>query len=256
MEGLDAQEAELAEEREEGGEDKETVAGLGAGTAPAAADASLAEALAERDARIRELEGRVAEAARSAAAAEELRSQIEELKRQGEEQRVDFALTLADAVRKVFVYAFGVGYEDAVGRRMVRTAAPDVEALTSKWLPAFPKEGGEPFACLCWRADRLRRNSAYCGRRGWRIGAISIPAWAGGQIRQQLRRRLEMLRRSCWGALTGPCGGGVAFWLSKVLAQEISSFPFWCCGRGSCMSMKLAYGEADHVETQTKRMKT
>ena len=32
MEGLDAQEAELAEEREEGGEDEETVAQVDAGT--------------------------------------------------------------------------------------------------------------------------------------------------------------------------------------------------------------------------------
>lgn len=115
MEGLDAQEAELAEEREEGGEDEEALAGLGAGTAPAASDASLAEALAEWDARIRELEGRVAEAARSAAAAEELRSQIEELKRQGEEQRVDFALTLAGCRSNKAARALLCDYDGDVG---------------------------------------------------------------------------------------------------------------------------------------------
>lgn len=86
----DGSEQQTAQAQVAGG----AVAG-GAGTDEARGD--YEKALAERDAKIKELEGEIAEAAKTAEGAERLRAEMDELRRKGDEERVGFELRLAGA---------------------------------------------------------------------------------------------------------------------------------------------------------------
>lgn len=79
------------------GEPQAQMTGGGGSNNAAKMRADYKAALAERDARIKELEGEIAEAAKTAESAEKMRKKTDKQRHQGEEQRVGFEPQMAGA---------------------------------------------------------------------------------------------------------------------------------------------------------------
>ena len=92
------------------------------------------KALAERDAKIKELEGEIAEAAKTAEGAERLRAEMDELRRKGDEERTGFELRLAGARNVKAARALLADYDNDVEK--LKAAEPWLFGATAPAQPA------------------------------------------------------------------------------------------------------------------------